>query len=349
MKTRAAAELLSFIENNALFAQGDRVLAGISGGADSTFLLYCLKAWQPLYGLFLRVIHVNHGLRAEAAEDEAFVRACCAELDIPFEAVAVDIPAYRATHPVGIEEAARELRHEAFRRAAQAWDAEVEQETGAKGRPARICLAHHLQDQAETVLFRLARGTSLKGLTGMQPAAGRLVRPLLALSRAEIEEGLREAGLSWREDESNASDAYTRNRIRHNILPLLEEEVNGGAAQHIAATARELGEIQTYLEEQTKALYESARMPRTGGQAGEEALRVRCLLEAPPLLADRVLHRAMAEAAGGAEDITRTHVEDVRKLLSGKERAAISLPRGVRAVRDYGQLYFEKDDRRCPG
>ena len=206
----------------------------------------------------------------------------------------------------------------------------------------RIAVAHHLNDQAETVLHNLVRGTSLKGLGGMAQKSGRIIRPLLVLSRDEIEMMLEEDSLSWRDDETNAEEIYTRNRIRHRILPLLRQEVNAQADLHIAEAAGDIAEAEAVLARETAKLLEEATMQRTGGDADEKALRVGTLLHAEPILAKRALHLAISEKAGAGKDIGRVHIEDVYGMLSGKERAEISLPYSVLAVREYGQLYFRK-------
>ena len=339
---QAKRRLAESIDAQGLLKEGDRIVIGVSGGADSVFLLSFLQERRAKSGISLRVLHVHHGLRESADEDAGFVKELCEKYDIPCAVVRVDVKEYGREKGLGIEEAARILRHKALEEAAEKWDEEVRALGDGDKNRAAIALAHHLNDQAETVLHNLVRGTSLKGLGGMAQKSGRIIRPLLVLSRDEIEMMLEEDGLSWRDDETNAEEIYTRNRIRHTVLPLLRREVNEQADLHIAEAARDIAEAESVLARETAKLLEEATMQRTGGDAEEKALRVGTLLCAEPILAKRVLHLAISEEAGVRKDIGRVHIEDVYGMLSGKERAKISLPYGILAVREYGQLYFRK-------
>ena len=336
MKKHSNAYLLilrrleEYIAAHDLLKAGDCVLLGVSGGADSTALLFLMKEWAKKMPLSLRVVHVHHGLRPSADEDQAFVEAMCKAWGIPCVSRRVEVSAYAKEKGLGTEEAARILRHGVLAEEANAGDE-------------KIALAHHRDDQAETVLFQLARGSSLKGLSGMAPKAGRIIRPLLDLSREEIELLLAENELTCREDETNAQDTYTRNRIRHHILPLLQQEANAQASAHIAEAAEDIAEADAYLQTEAMKLYESAKMPWTDGSGEEDALRIRALTEAPPVLAKRVLLLAIAAASGAAKDIGRVHIEDVYRLLTGAKRGEIALPYGLKAVREYGRLYFRRN------
>lgn len=231
-------EIKRYIGANQLIRPGDGVVVGLSGGPDSVFLLYALHTLQPRMGFTLRAVHVHHGIRgAEADRDEAFSEKLCAKLDIPFQAVHVAAPAYAAQHGLSLEEAARILRYEALEAARQ-------QLTQAPA--AWIAVAHHLDDQAETVLHNLVRGAGLRGLAGMENRRNHVIRPLLSIKREDILKWLKQNDIPYVTDSTNADPHYTRNRIRSTVLPELRE-INPEASAHIAHSAALLREADAYF------------------------------------------------------------------------------------------------------
>lgn len=231
-------EIKRYIEANQLIRPGDGVVVGLSGGPDSVFLLYALHTLQPRMGFTLRAVHVHHGIRgAEADRDEAFSEKLCAKLDIPFQAVHVAAPAYAAQHGLSLEEAARILRYEALEAARQQL---------GQTRAAWIAVAHHLDDQAETVLHNLVRGAGLRGLAGMENRRNHVIRPLLSIKREDILKWLKQYDIPYVTDSTNADPHYTRNRIRSTVLPELRE-INPEASAHIAHSAALLREADAYF------------------------------------------------------------------------------------------------------
>ncbi|MBO5503279.1 MAG: tRNA lysidine(34) synthetase TilS, partial [Lachnospiraceae bacterium] len=222
---------------------GDRVVAAVSGGADSVCMLLLLDRIRSEIGFSMRALHVHHGIRGESADEDArFVSQLCERLGVRCDVIRVDVPAIAKAGGTGIEETAREERYRVLREACQAWERE---DAGARAGRYCIAVAHHMEDQAETVLFRMARGSGLTGVAGMRPAAPLpgdpeilVIRPLLQFTRAEIEEIVTEAGTGWREDETNSDVSYARNRIRSGILPELAQ-INEAAVRHICALAEE--------------------------------------------------------------------------------------------------------------
>lgn len=231
-------EIKRYIGANQLIRPGDGVVVGLSGGPDSVFLLYALHTLQPRMGFTLRAVHVHHGIRgAEADRDEAFSEKLCAKLDIPFQAVHVAAPAYAAQHALSLEEAARILRYEALEAARQQL---------GQTRAAWIAVAHHLDDQAETVLHNLVRGAGLRGLAGMENRRNHVIRPLLSIKREDILKWLKQYDIPYVTDSTNADPHYTRNRIRSTVLPELRE-INPEASAHIAHSAALLREADAYF------------------------------------------------------------------------------------------------------
>ena len=297
---------------------GARVLCAVSGGADSVALLHLLCSMPELTVI---CAHFNHCLRgAESDRDERFVKELCASLGVPCFVGREDVAAYAAAQSLGTEIAARRLRYDFLERTAQ--------EQGCS----RIATAHNAGDNAETVLLHLIRGSGLRGLCGIPPVRGNIVRPLLNVPRSEIEAYLEENGLSHVEDSSNGSDEYTRNRVRHQLLPLLEE-LNGKAAGNICAAAELLREDEECLAAMAEDFLAEHREGNT--------LLVSALLTLPKPVVMRAL-RAMCGA-----DIARTHLDAVYMLcLNRAVYAAADIP-GMRVTKDRDKLTFGAETQRA--
>ncbi|MBI1734974.1 MAG: tRNA lysidine(34) synthetase TilS [Candidatus Rokubacteria bacterium] len=266
------------IRRHAMLAGGERVLVAVSGGADSVALLHALQALAPELRLRLHVLHVDHRLRPDSGRDAAFVTALGARLGVETAVAAVDVAA--AGSP---EEAARHARYAAL----EAHAARI----GAT----RIAVGHTADDQAETVLMRLLEGTGPRGLAGIPPVRGRIVRPLIELRRADVVETLRAAGETWIEDPSNEDRRFVRNRIRHDVLPALARATPDVVAA-LCRTARLARETVDALER--AAAIELERVAVAG--ADEITLPLGRLRELPRPLAAEVLRQAAARLGGGA-------------------------------------------------
>ncbi len=304
----------------------DKVVLGVSGGADSVCLLFVLLEYAREMPLELSVVHVNHGIRQEAEQDAAFVRELCAKHGPAYFQENADVAALAEEWRVSEEEAGRIVRYRAFERVAK--------ETGAT----KIAVAHNSNDNAETLLFHLFRGSGIRGLGGIRPVREGIIRPLLCLERKEIEAFLQELGVAHCEDRTNSGDDYTRNRIRHHILPYAEAEVSGGVVASMGRTARILRETEDYLERQThEALKRCAAETDTGYCLETEAFR-----KEDPVLQKRMLNQLLTELAPGKKDISYVHVQDMQKLFDSEGNRSINLPFGIRARREYGRVFLEK-------
>ena len=244
MMDKKRKKVEQYIEQYQMIGRGDRIVTGVSGGADSVCLLFVLCELRKKLGFEVIVCHVNHQLRAEAAEqDEAYVKELCRKLDVPCRIFHENVELIAKNGKKSLEEAGRIVRSNAFET--------VCRESGAN----KIATAHHKNDNAETVLLNLARGSGLQGMCGIRPVYGNRIRPLLCLTRKEIEEWLEEEQISYCTDETNEEDEYTRNRIRHKILPVMEQEINRQTVEHINRLSLQAEEIWEYLNLQTDAAW----------------------------------------------------------------------------------------------
>ena len=330
-----------FIEEHHMIEVGDRVAAGVSGGADSVCLLLLLTKLRKILHFELTAVHVEHGIRGEESlRDAAFTEELCRSLGIPCLRYTVRAAEYAGKTGKSLEEAARKLRYDCFRQACR--------ETGA----GKVAVAHHGDDNAETMLFHLARGTGIRGLGGIAPVVQmgpvQVIRPLLCLTREEIVAWLQEQNQNYCTDGTNADVNYSRNRIRESILPELKQ-INGRTVEHMAQTAGQLREICRYLEEAAEQAGEKAC--ERSGEGKMRTVRVSCsaFAEIPAVLGDTLLHQLLGELAGSRKDITSGHVRQVRELFGKEVGRRISLPYGVTALRDYGAVELclnsgEKED-----
>jgi tRNA(Ile)-lysidine synthase len=294
-----------------LLDPGDRVLAAVSGGSDSVALLFILKMLEPDAPWSLAgVVHVHHGLRpGDADEDEGFCRALAARLDLPIEVAHVDVAARAAGRRQSREAAARVLRYEAFEAAAGALSA------------TRVVTGHTRDDQAETVLLRLLRGTGTRGLSGVRARRGLYARPLLDCDRAALRAFLAERDEPFRDDRSNLDETIPRNRIRHTLLPRLAAEWPGAAAA-LARTAELAADDEAFL---ARTAAEIAPALSLSGADGVQ-LDVRGLAPLPAALSRRIVRHAL-EQAGGTPRLS--DVEAVRSLARAARPDGRLMLRGV--------------------
>ena len=297
---------------------GSVVLCAVSGGADSVCLLHMMLELSKKENFSVYAAHFNHGLRGEEAKrDENFVRSLCEKWSVPCVFGAGDTKARIYETGETVEEGARALRYAFLRQAAE----EVEAET--------IATAHTANDQAETVVFRLARGTGTQGLGGIPAKRDVFIRPLLCVSRAEVEDYLAERNISFVVDSTNADTQYARNFVRAEILPALEK-LNAKAVENICRGAELMARESDYLQSLAEA-----RMARLKQEERAVSLPLEDLLSAPEVLRGRVI-RAMADALGvGKKDLGAAQVEDILSLRA--EGACLHL-RDMQAHIENGQL-----------
>lgn len=320
-----------------LLASGDRVLVAVSGGPDSTALLHILWRLQGELNLELVVFHLDHMLRGEESyEDACHVQKMAASWGIPAIIKRVKVQSYRDRRGGSIQLAAREVRYKLLAQAAR------------KGACPKVALGHNLDDQVETVLMRLIQGTGLQGLAGIPPVRplgeAQIIRPLLGVTRGEILAYCREQGLEVRYDPSNKSPVYLRNKIRLQLLPLLEE-YNPNFKRQVAANAHLWREENEYLEGQTEKIY-----PRVAQQVpAGVSLPLHRLQDISPVLLRRLLRRAIQVVKGGGRDIKQIHLLSAQALVEeGKVGNRLSLPGGLEMKRTYKEVIVQGKGRERP-
>ncbi|MFP4105559.1 MAG: tRNA lysidine(34) synthetase TilS [Phycisphaerae bacterium] len=306
---------------------GDAIVLAVSGGCDSVALLAAMDRLARPRRWRLMVAHLDHAIREESAADAAFVRQLAEDRDLEFVGRRIDVPEQARQDGVSLETAAREARYRFLL------------ETAERSSARFVATGQHADDQVETVLFRIARGTHLRGLRGIRPARPlsetvTLIRPLLALRRAELEAFCRQQGLTWREDPTNRHTDHARNALRHEILPALREAINPSADEALLRLAEAAAEVADVLDRQTEQLLNQATIRAADSTC---LLDARVLADADPAIGNSAVRAAMERAGVGLQHVTREMIRDVARLAR-TGAGAVSLPEGFEARCRAGQL-----------
>jgi tRNA(Ile)-lysidine synthase len=336
VKTKLHLDILDAIRDSRMIVAGDRVGVAVSGGADSVALLRLIDDLRGELGVSLCVAHLNHGLRGAAAgDDEFFVSGLAGELGVPFFAAREDVAALARRNHWNLEDAGRRARYGFFEKLVR------------EGRCTKIAVAHTADDQAETLLARLIRGTGSRGLVGIHRVRGAVIRPLLDVRREQLRDYLRAHGQSWREDTSNEDTTRLRARVRHQLLPLIEHDF----APAIVERLTNLAEVQSGEEEFWNTLVEERLAAIRGEEGGAISVEIEDLLaplrqlsgkrDASLALSRRVILALLRQAARGESEFDAKHVRQVLHL-AGKSQSGrrIELPHGVQVVRVFERLEF---------
>ncbi len=314
----------NFILQHKMIESGDTVVVGVSGGADSVCLLFMLKEMRERLPFTLLVVHVEHGIRGEASrQDACFVKKLCETLSIPFRLFKEDVPTAAKNEKLSLEEAGRLARYRAFKKAADSYPS------------AKIAIAHHMDDQAETVLFHMIRGSGLRGLGGIAPVRDNIIRPLLCISRDEIEQYLEERRIVYCTDMTNQELIYSRNLLRNKAIPILEE-IQEASVAHIVRAAKEVREAEDYIAHQAEIL--SKKAVRNEGQGF--AVSVGALCKEEPVIRRQLIKNVLCDLFGEWKDLTRTHVDEILSLSEKSPGKEISLPKNRTAMRLKEEIYL---------
>lgn len=313
-----------------MLSKEDKVIVGVSGGADSICLVLMLLELQKEIGFDMVAVHVNHGIRGEEADaDEAYVKEFCKEHGIVCETYFSNVELIAKKRKQSTEEAGREVRRECFEEA-------LKKHGGTK-----IALAHHMNDSAETFFLNLARGTGLKGLGGIAPTKGLTIRPLLCVKREEIETYLKKQGATYCVDRTNAEDAYTRNRIRNHVIPYIESHVNPKAVERMNETMEQIRVIQKFLEEQVEQYYGKTVIKKKNGLEISQELWKKIPEAIQPLLIRKVL----IDISEKEKDLESVHIEQLSNLFLKQVGRKVDLPYHMEACRTYeGVLVCKKEE-----
>lgn len=311
-----------------LINQGDRIVVAFSGGPDSVYLMLKLLQIKQEMELTLVAVYINHKLLKEADQHAEFVRQFCEKYDVPLYYFEKDIASYAKKEKLSVEEAGRQFRYQKFY--------EVLEQLHYDS----IAVAHHQDDQAETVLYRMARGTGWKGLAGIRPKQNRIIRPLLGISKQEILAELEQRKQRYNIDPSNQDTVYARNQIRHRVLPDLSA-VNQQASEHIAKLAEQMEELGTYIEMEVDQLWNRCVVLD----------KKQCKINIPQVrssalfLQKEILKRALAEVSGMEKDLSRAHINQLQWLMTAQTGKKMNFPYNVWAVRQYDWLVLQKQQQ----
>lgn len=317
----------AYMEKKNMASQNERLVLGLSGGIDSVCLFHLLKD----LGYELEAVHVHHGIRGmEADRDEAFVKELCRQEGVPLHSYHFDVPDISRQRRISQEEAGRQVRRQAF--------FEILEKTKAS----KIALAHHGNDRAETMLFHLCRGTGIKGLVTMKPVEGMFIRPLLWAERSEIEAYVKTKGYGFVEDGTNESLDYTRNRIRHQIVPIMEE-INPKSVAHLCAAAEKLSAVSDYLDREADRLC-AVSVVMCGG---EVRILKTAFEQGDPVLQIPVLQKCVEYLSRSLVNITEEHYVALLNLFSMQTGKETHLPHGIVGVRTYEgiRLFRRKEEQ----
>ena len=339
--TSLVDQVAEFIARHEMFHAGDRTGVAVSGGADSVFLLHALRELAPRWNLQLSVIHIEHGIRGDASiADANFVRRLAEEFGLPFHFHRADVPALDDN----LEQAARRVRTAFYRQLIES------------GNLDRIATGHTRSDQAETVLYRVLRGSGLAGLAGILPTTEPgIVRPLLELTRSDIQDWLREHSIVWREDETNQDRSYARNRLRHDVIPLLTESFNPRLEEALANLATLARDEESFWNLHLTSLdsggNRGARTPAcrvpTHGDAGAPTdhpliIPTTTLTNAPTAVSRRLTRHLIETVKGDLRQIEFAHIERILQMArSADGHDRVQIP-GLDIIRSYEWLRFAK-------
>lgn len=319
----------NIIKHNMILA-GDEVVAGVSGGADSVCMLMQLLAYKKKVDYTLKVVHINHLIREDAGLDAQFVKELCQKHNVECHVFEEDVERQAKELGMSTEEAGRRVR---YMRLAQVM-------SSPEG---KIAVAHNRGDVAETVLFNIFRGTGVEGLASLLPVNGNIIRPVIVLTRNQIEDYIKKNGLSYRTDSTNATTAYARNKIRNVILPYAEDNIVKEATSHVAALSDKMALVRDYIEEETdKAFDKVAKVCKD-----EVVFDLKELKGLKELIRQEVILKAFDLLTSGRKDIGQVHVDAVISLLDLEGEKKSDLPYHMEAVKQYENLIIRKKSEKC--
>lgn len=324
-------KVCGYIKDNNLLEYGDKIIIGLSGGADSVCLLHMLCILREQYKLNLYAVHINHGIRGnEAVRDADFCGELAKKYGIMYRCAEYNIPVLAKEWKLTEEEAGRNVRYKEF-------DDEVLR-VGAD----KIAVAHHLNDQAETILFRMCRGTGIRGMTGIPCSRDNIIRPLLCLTKSQIRDYLVQNNIAYIEDSTNSCIEYDRNRIRGNVIPELEL-INSMAVPHIGELAKQLEDIYSWFDDNINNYFDKNVVK------SDNAISVSAdfMQSIHRIAAHEIIRRMIESMTGSLKDIEKRHIDMIFGLTGSDSGKSVNLPYNLMACNEYGIIrivLFTTDD-----
>lgn len=318
-----------YINQNNLILHNQHIVIGVSGGADSICLFHILKSLQEEYNLTLTVAHINHGMRKEAKEDAAFVEALCLEWGVVYKEHRCNIVQLAKEQKSSEEVVGRNERYKFFEEIRLGYKAD------------KIAVAHTMNDQAETMLMRLIRGSGVTGLGAIMAKRDFIIRPLLTVSREDVEAYCYDNKLEFKEDLTNKMDIYTRNKLRRQVLPVLKKEFNPKVIDAVSQAATQLQETEDYLEGQTKIAYQSV----VGKYKTGYLIHIEPFLSLHKVIQSRVVRMVIENHLGDLKDISYQNINDILSLTHKQSGKSINIGRESVAIREHGNIRIVKQGK----
>ena len=324
-----------YIKDNKLIEKEDVVLVAVSGGADSMALLYILQIFKADLDIELCVCHVHHGIRGEEADGDAnYVKEYCTKNNLEYREYKEDIINLAKEKSLSLEEAGRLRRYEIF----DSLSGELEKE---KQRKVKIAVAHNKNDNAETIIMNLCRGTGLKGLSGIKLNRENIIRPLLYTDRSKIEEILKDAKISYRVDSTNLGDDYTRNIIRHKILPVLQEDINNASVENIVKSSKFINMADEFIDEKAREISKEIFIYRNTGLVG---FKFEKLKKEKKILRTYFIRIFIKEILNKLKDIEAVHIDMLDNLIYMETGKSINFPYKLRFYKTYDSILLDRGD-----
>ena len=333
-----------FIEDNNLIEKKDRIVLGVSGGADSICLLHTLSRIQKALEIRLFVVHINHGIRGEeASRDENYVKKFCEKLDICFFSFHYDIPRIAKDLKLSEEEAGRKLRYESFENVSK----DIAIKEGLDFNKIKVAVAHNKNDNAETILHNLSRGSGISGLKGILVRNKNIIRPLLAFSRDEIEDYLKRNSIEYMTDSTNLENDYTRNILRNEVFPILEKNVNSNVINNFYKSSKIAAEADEFFE--SSAIKFCENNLKIKGE-DEFLLDKEALLNESHIISTYIirytLRKVLKSKSLGIKDIGMVHIEDIWNLAKSENGKKLDLKYGIKVYNEYDNIRFANEDKK---
>lgn len=321
---QAVKRLMGYIRQHELLSPGDRVILGVSGGADSTAMLLLFSQIRYLLNLQLLTVHINHQLRgADSENDQEAVKKLCYELNIPLIIRKVTLP-----DGGNLENEARKKRMEIFRQMMQLYQY------------GKVLLAHHQHDQAETVLLNLMRGSGLTGMAGIKPVSGHILHPMLCFNRSEIEDLLQAANITWQTDASNLDKGFSRNRVRHDLIPMMREGFNPQLVEHLVMQAEIFGQAEEIMQDRTRQHFKRVLIDISDDQA---VLSLPLLKKLKPIERYYIYRKAIHKLSGVESDFMSAHHLAIESVLTAGGSKKLYLANGIVITKLYKELLISQN------